>query len=326
MTYTANDWNFLIHPGEFEWKESWFELRADRAYWQPRIEWICRRHGIDAAREMTVEQGTNPAYLVGNVAIKVFVRRNPIWFPREVEALEVFSDYPAARTPRLIAWGDAIDGEPEHPYIIMERIEGRSYRHYRDDLSADQDHLVIRELATAVGAMHALPVARLKTFGDFRSEWAARMHARVEHAVARLAENLLPRLHGELRGYVDDRLGLITEEFEPTFLHSDIISGNIIISKTDGALALGGIIDFGDVEVGPVEYEWISLCMKAFLSDRERMSAFFTAYGIPYPFADDLRERLKLYTLLHRFTAIGYLEEEQAAAGSLDELLDRLWR
>ena len=40
MPYSETEWNFLVHHGEFEWQESWYDLRADRSYWEPRIEWI----------------------------------------------------------------------------------------------------------------------------------------------------------------------------------------------------------------------------------------------------------------------------------------------
>jgi hypothetical protein len=55
------------------------------------------------------------------------------------------------------------------------------------------------------------------------------------------------------------------------------------------------------VEVGPVEYERVPLCQKAFAGNETLTRAFFTAYGWPRPVSPDVKRRLKLYTLLHRF-------------------------
>jgi hypothetical protein len=68
-----------------------------------------------------------------------------------------------------------------------------------------------------------------------------------------------------------------------------------------GAWRITGHIDLGNVEVGPIEYEWVPLCQKAFAGNATLMRAFFAAYGWPLPVPPDVRRRLKLYTLLHRF-------------------------
>ena len=81
----------------------------------------------------------NPVFRSDNLAVKVFARRSPIWFAREVESLRVLGDVPEAKTPRLLAYGDAISEEdPDHPYLIMERLRGASYGIHRDHLPVEE--------------------------------------------------------------------------------------------------------------------------------------------------------------------------------------------
>ncbi len=57
------------------------------------------------------------------------------------------------------------------------------------------------------------------------------------------------------------------------------------------------------------------------------MRAFFTAYGWPMPVPANMKQRLKLYTLLHRFSPLYWrLPPKDATEGrSLEAILDALW-
>ena len=70
----------------------------------------------------------------------------------------------------------------------------------------------------------------------------------------------------------------VTEEFRPCLLSADLHAWHILVEERGGALRVSGHIDLGDVEVGPVEYEWVPLCQKAFRGNEAMMRAFFGAY------------------------------------------------
>jgi hypothetical protein len=95
--------------------------------------------------------------------------------------------------------------------------------------------------------------------------------------------------------------------------------------RDGGRLLLSGQIDFGDVEVGPIEYEWPAVVQKALRHHREAVALFFASYGIPLPFDAPAIRRLKVYSLLHRFPTIGFFAEQHPEITSLDELLERQW-
>jgi hypothetical protein len=122
IPYTQQQWNHLIRQGD---PEAGHALGGDLAAWRPKVERICARHDLSVDGEMQWRRGAafrgpNSVFLIGDLAVKVFARRSPIWFRREVESLRVLGDVPAAKTPRLLACGDAISEEdPDHPYLIL---------------------------------------------------------------------------------------------------------------------------------------------------------------------------------------------------------------
>src|SRR5512145_675001 len=103
ILYTQQEWDHLIRQGD---PEVGCALGGDLTSWRPKVERICARHGLSVAGEMQWRRGAafrgpNSVFLLGDLAVKVFARRSPIWFAREVESLRVLGDVPEAKTPRL---------------------------------------------------------------------------------------------------------------------------------------------------------------------------------------------------------------------------------
>jgi hygromycin-B 7''-O-kinase len=269
---------------------------------------------------------SNTVFLIGNVAVKVFTRRSPIWFMREVEILRVLGNVPEAKTPRLLAYGDAIsDDDPDHPYIIMERLPGKEYWYYRDKRSLEEECDLARQVAEMVRAMHEAPIEGLQSFGRSPAEWVSRIQARAALWEADMAKELPPYLAAQVPKFLAENLPYVTEAFRPCLLSADLHVGHILIEEQGGAWRVTGHIDLGDAEVGPVEYEWVPLCQKAFLGDETLMRAFFSAYGWPLPVPPEVKRRLKLYTVLHRFPPLRSPARGVTEGPSLEAILDAQW-
>ena len=263
---------------------------------------------------------TNAVFRTGDLAVKVFACRSPIWFRREVESLRVLGEVPAAKTPRLLAYGDAISEEdPDHPYLIMERLPGVTYGGLRDKLSLEEECALVSQMAQMVLALHETPTERLPSFGRSPGEWVRRIQARAALWEASAAPGWPPYLAAQVPAFLAENLPYVTEAFRPCLLSADLHAWHILVEERDSAWRVTGHIDLGDVEVGPVEYEWVPLCQKAFQGNERRMRAFFTAYGWPLPVPPDVKRRLKLYTLLHRFPPL------DPVGPSLEAILDAQW-
>ena len=263
---------------------------------------------------------TNAVFLSGDLAVKVFARRSPIWFRREVESLRVLGDVPEAKTPRLLAYGDAISEEdPDHPYLIMERLPGEPYGDHRGKLPLEAECALVSQVAAMVRALHETPTVGLQSFGRAPGEWVRRIQARAALWEEGTAPGWPPYLAAQVPKFLAENLPSVTEAFRPCLLSADLHAWHILVEERDGAWRVTGHIDLGDVEVGPVEYEWVPLCQKAFQGNETLMRAFFTAYGWPLPVPPDVKRRLKLYTLLHRFPPLG------SEGPSLEAILDAQW-
>jgi Ser/Thr protein kinase RdoA (MazF antagonist) len=325
IPYTPQEWSHLIRQGE---PEAGHALGGDLASWRPKVERICARHGLSLDGEMTRPRArrTNAVFLLGDLAVKVFARRSPIWFRREVESLRVLGDVPEAKTPRLLACGDAISEEdPDHPYLIMERLPGEPYGNHRDHLSLEEGCALVAQIAEMVRALHETPTDGLQSFGRSHEEWVRRIQARAALWEEYLAQELPPHLAAQVPAFLAENLPSVTEAFRPCLLSADLHAWHILIGRQSGEWRVTGHIDLGDVEVGPVEYEWPPLCHKAFRGDETLMRAFFAAYGWPLPVPPDVKRRLKLYTLLHRFPPLESLPRDVSEGPSLEAILDALW-
>jgi aminoglycoside phosphotransferase (APT) family kinase protein len=323
--YTHEEWNLLVRQGDSEAGQA---LGGDLASWRPTIERICARHGLSLDGEVTRPRArrTNAVFLSGDLAIKVFARRCPIWFRREVESLRVLGDVPAAKTPRLLAYGDAISEEdPDHPYLIMERLPGGTYGAHRDKMSLEEECALLSQVAEMMRALHEAPTEGLQSFGRSPEEWVRRIQARAALWEEGLAPGLPPHLAAQVPEFLAQNLPAVTEAFRPCLLSADLHAWHILVEERGGAWQVTGHIDLGDVEVGPVEYEWVPLCQKAFLGNGTLMRAFFAAYGWPLPVPSDVKRRLKLYTLLHRFPPFNEPSWMAVERLSLEAILDALW-
>jgi aminoglycoside phosphotransferase (APT) family kinase protein len=213
-------------------------LGGDLAAWRPKVERICARHGLSLHGEMTRPraQRTNAVFLLGDLAVKFFARRSPIWIAREVESLRVLGAVPGAKTPRLLASGEAISEEdPDHPYLIMERLPGEPYGNHRDHLPLEEGCALVSQVAEMVRALHETPTEGLQSFGRSHEEWVRRMQARAALWVEDLAPQLPPYLAAQVPEFLAENLPSVTEAFRPCLLSADLHAWHILVEERGGA-------------------------------------------------------------------------------------------
>jgi len=318
-------WDHLIRYGEHEWPEEWEQARADAERWRPVALRICERHELKVTGEMTLETASHVALVADEIIVKIMGRRSPVWFTREVESLRLLGGIPETMVPRLLAHGDAADGNPDHPYIVMERRFGSAIRAFRNGLTETEIRSITAQLANIVRAVHNAPLDALTSFDTSPSVWVRRMRERARFCSDYIREAMSPDLLSQVDEYLNANLRYATEDFRPVLLHADINSTNLRLQRRNGTLEITGLIDLGDIDVGPVEYELISIYTKAFLGNKDLMRSFLDAFGIPVPLPGDMKRRLKLYTMLHRFTVVWYYHQQLPSITRLDDLLEELW-
>jgi aminoglycoside phosphotransferase (APT) family kinase protein len=115
----------------------------------------------------------------------------------------------------------------------------------------------------------------------------------------------------------------------PRLLHADLTEDHLLIDPKAGRWAMSGLLDWADAEVGDPYYDWVALWFSICRRQRPLFEAFRRGYDPVSVVGSIDRERLAAFTFLHRFGA-GILGDvlsptEQNAAGSVDELIDRLF-
>jgi hygromycin-B 7''-O-kinase len=207
----------------------------------------------------------------------------------------------------------------------MQRLPGEPYRDHWDELSLEEGCALASELAEMLRAMHETPIEGLRAFGTSPGEWVRRIRARAAFWEQDMAPELPPYLAAQVPEFLAESLPSVTEEFRPCLLSADLHAWHILIEPSGDGWRVTGQIDLGDAEVGPLEYEWVSLCQKAFRGSEPLMRAFFNAYGWPLPVPPDVKRRLKLYTLLHRFPPLRSPDKAVTEGPSLEAILEAQW-
>jgi aminoglycoside phosphotransferase (APT) family kinase protein len=64
-------------------------------------------------------------------------------------------------------------------------------------------------------------------------------------------------------------------------VHGDLSHLNFMVEQHDGRWAITGLLDWGDVKVGPWTHELISPAVHMYLGDRDVLRAWYGAYGRP---------------------------------------------
>jgi hygromycin-B 7''-O-kinase len=303
---------------------------VDIDYWRPVIHAICAEHQLPLRGLPQIgEAGSHAVFLCGAFVVKIYAAPWRLWFDREVECLQVLEERPEAKAPRLLAFGRAAGGDDQHPYLVMQRLPGEPMSLVWDTLSLGERCELAAQAGAVVRALHSTPVERLRAFSHSPAHWVRQMQARA----ARCAEflhlyGLTPLALPTLTTYLHTNLYDLRADFEPRLLNADLHGDHLLVERQRGRWCVTGLIDFGDAEVGPVEYEWIALCLDALRSEPSVLGAFFSGYGWRLPIPETVRQRLKLYTLLHRYPrlqpyarAVG----ERADLSSLDAYLESLW-
>ena len=134
-----------------------------------------------------------------------------------------------------------IEGVPLEPEVLLNHDPG---------VQAS----LVEQIARFVRQLRSFPLDRAAQLGvrtnEFRADYAGDLRP--------IRELLLPRLNHAERQYVEhlyhDYLGEPSNfDYQPTLIHSDLSPEHIIYNP--GTLAIAGIIDFGDVEIGDPDYE-----------------------------------------------------------------------
>lgn len=107
--------------------------------------------------------------------------------------------------------------------------------------------------------------------------------------------------------YVAEAEGLTAALDATVLVHGDLSHLNFMVEQRGGRWTITGLLDWGDVKVGPWTHELISPAVHIYLGDRDALRSWYGAYGRPS------REASSAVAHLATARAVLYYAEEFAA-------------
>jgi aminoglycoside 2''-phosphotransferase len=207
------------------------------------------------------------------------------------------------------------------PFVGYGLIRGEPlHRPLYDRLTRENQERVLDDLSAFLNAVHAFSVHEAIDCG------VAPDRGRTDHIddLQRARKDVFPRLHDRARFDLESRLGAFLEDdrnfvYAPTLLHGDLWPEHVLFAPAVGRLA--GVIDFGDVSIGDLDYDLAFLAQRLGPSFIERL---LTRYK-----RDDhtrLSEKIRCFNLLNTISDvfIGLDRGDQALVNSaIAELLEQ---
>ncbi|MHB1295599.1 MAG: phosphotransferase family protein [Anaerolineae bacterium] len=310
--------------------EDWCRLYDQVEVWRPLVEAVARRHGLPLDAIRAGVHGSNAVFVVGaRYVVKIsapFFRED---YAHELEVHRLLAQDGALPAPRVLAQG-VLEGAQPWPYMVLSYLPGARLAEVWRAVPRGQQVLLARQFGGLVARLHALPVAGVRTMDIRREAWEAFVQRQAEAAPARFAEQGVPQeLLRSLPAFLERIAPLYPPAFQPCLLSSDLTEDHLLLVEEDGAWRIGGLIDFGDAQVGHADYDLVCVHLGCFGADKMLLGAFLEGYG----YRRDARfaGRMMGYTLLHRFADLGPEGWILAGLGGerswadWEDLAQRLW-
>lgn len=302
-----------------------FNLHFNNEVWRQVVSEICLRHKISFSTLQRSTEGENIIFFVDeNYVVKIFapVREQ---FQREVAALEFFHGRSELETPELVFRGE-LEG---WFYVVMKRLSGVVLRPHWPGLKAPERIEIAEQLGAALRQFHTHNKSLPPNISEWRN-WQEFIEHQAKTSLERQkAAGANPEWLESLPQFLENINQLLPTDFETTFLHGDVHSGNLLARKINGRWKLTGLFDFGDSFCGFHEYEFVAPGVLMFQGDGQAQKTFLTAYGYRESELDEnLRSRLMLLTILYECSDLKKYAlrlAPEAVDFSLRELAQAIW-
>jgi len=243
--------------------------------WRPTLEQIRLRHHLPAGEWSRFALGRNLVFACGELVLKL---SQPNWafeIPREADALTfVYHQLPVA-TPELLAIG-AVEG---WAYLVQRRLPGQMMRVPWPDLPQPTKLALARQQGEIMAALHALPIANAPASLAF--DWTEMLtEQKVECFQEMQAAGVPAALLEDLISYLAAAEPLIAADGPTVLLHGDLDAINLLIEEHNGTWRITGLVDWGDIKLGPAAHDFISPGIHSYRSQRELLHAWYAGYGL----------------------------------------------
>ena len=294
--------------------QQWERVFTDPDYWRPMVERILHKHNLGKLQRMHAGYpGSNAVFWVNDhYVIKIFEQTWQEGFERELEIYQYLSPADTLSgctrfrfsqlVPRVLAHGEICAGQ-RWKYMVMKGFAGERLGEVWKGIPRNNQLEIAQQLGGIVNALHHVPIDCLQSMDTSRLGWRQFAQAQVKRCVIHHRKNnsLPEHLLVQIPDYLADAAPLFPEDFSPCIINSDLTRDHELLSRADDHWQITGLIDFGDVEIGYCDYEFVAIYLDAFDCDTEVMRAFLQVYDYPNGIDYHFNQRMMAYSILHRY-------------------------
>jgi aminoglycoside phosphotransferase (APT) family kinase protein len=218
--------------------------------------------------------GRNVVFLSPTVVIKL---GPPEWqgeMLREAAALHFVAGQLPIAIPTSLATG-VLDG---WEYVVQQRLPGTNLRDLWPQLDETTKHALAYQHGELMKAIHQLPVQDAPALLHF--DWAEMLALQHESCAH---EMRAAGLEGALAEKINAYLAATpweSEAGEEALLHGDLNSLNFLVTEANDRWEITGLIDWGDVKIGPPSHELISPAMHMYIGHRTLLRQWYAGYAL----------------------------------------------
>lgn len=299
--------------------------RRPLPFWEPALAHVAARHGVGQVPWTRATLGRNVVFLNSTTVIKF---GPPFWtgnMPREAAALRFVEGRLPVATPPVVAEGTLEGWE----YLIQERLPGTNLWELWGRLSSTERAGLAEQHGRLMAALHALPIDGVMTTLQF--DWAGMLaEQRTACAAEMRTSGVDAALVEQVERYLADADPLLAHDTEHVLLQGDLTHLNFLVEQHAGRWQIVGLIDWGDVKIGPRSHEFISPGMHMYRGDRAALQQWYAGYGLSAEERTEARERLVMARAMLYYADgfAGYINRVPAAGscGDWDCLARTFWR
>jgi hygromycin-B 7''-O-kinase len=260
-------------PQEVDDETYWRDLyKQPLPFWEKALQALAEDHDLPTTGWTRAGLGRNLVFLAPTTVIKLGPPCWPGEMVREAAALQFVAGRLPVATPGFVASG-TFDG---WDYLMQERLPGVNlwdlWQQLDDKAKA---HLVTRQ-GELMAAVHSLPHNELPEILHF--DWQG-MLARQYESCARdmQAAGVDAALVAQIDAYLD-ATPWSAEQETSALVHGDLATLNFLVADAGGEWKITGLIDWGDVKIGPPSHDFISPGMHVYKGDHAVLSHWYRGY------------------------------------------------
>jgi hygromycin-B 7''-O-kinase len=259
-------------PQQVDFARYWQELyRQPLPFWQPALDQIMAEHQLVANPWTRAALGRNIVFVSPTAVIKL---GPPMWqgeMQREAAALSTVAGRLPVTTPTLLACGE-LDG---WDYLVQAPLPGTNLHAIWAGLDSTARTALAEQHGALMAALHAIPAQDLSVHLAF--DWQAMLGAQHAECVREMRRaGVADALVWQIEPYLE---ATPWHAEPPVLLHGDLTHLNMLVAEQAEGWRITGLIDWGDVKLGPRTHEFISPGVHMYQGDAASLRAWFRSYG-----------------------------------------------